>query len=206
VQSRSPIQVSKRVAGNPTSPRRNSSTELALAPQPSRHFLLALYHQNYFLAAYQHCVSRPASYSPYHYLDHDFCAHKHCCPSEDPPRATIHSGTLPRDLVDWTRSSSVRWLFDTRGTDSERLICCAGERGEPGETTTLSIESLLRCEVIPAHPYPPALAQLHRRLYYCTLRTGRTIRHCSCPTVTRHSSHRLDRTILFAVTATRART
>jgi hypothetical protein len=106
--------------------------------------------------------------------------------------------------VAWT--SSVRWLFDTRGTDSERLICCAGERGEPGETTTLSIESLLRCEVIPAHPYPPALAQLHRRLYYCTLRTGRTIRHCSCPTVTRHSSHRLDRTILFAVTATRART
>jgi hypothetical protein len=85
-------------------------------------------------------------------------------------------GTLPRDLrqVDVLIFGQlrgphlVRWLFEAtarRGKDSEEFVYCAGERGVPGETTTLSIESLLRCEEIPAHPYPPALAVLHRRLH-----------------------------------------
>ena len=135
-----------------------------------------------FLAAYWHCVSRPASYYSLAIPSSSsgsrpLCAHQqHCCPSEDPPRATLHSGnSAPRSrhvdslifgqlcgpiLVRWLSKATAR-----RGKDSEEFICCAGERGEPGETITLSIESLLRCEQIPAHPYPPALAVLHRRLH-----------------------------------------
>ena len=106
----------------------------------------------------------------------------------------------------WTRL--VRWLFKTtarRGKDSEEFICCAGERGEPGETTTLSIESLLRCEEI---------RRIHTRLrwlcftddyIYCPLRTGRQSDHCGFPTVTQPSSHCPRRTTLSAFTFTRPR-
>ena len=51
------------------------------------------------LAAYWHCVSRPAScYSlaiPSSSGSRPLCAHQqYCCPSEDPPRATLHSGNF----------------------------------------------------------------------------------------------------------------
>ena len=127
-------------------------------------------------------LARPlATHSPYHHhLDHDLCVLTNNTAvrlkTRRAPRSIV--GTLPRDLVTSTRSSlgcdcycwtrSVGWLFEAaarRCKDSEVFTCCAGERGEPGETTALTIESLRSCEAIPAHPYPPALAVLHRRLH-----------------------------------------
>lgn len=69
---------------------------------------------------------------------------------------------LPRDLVClgcyaiWSRTLFAGTCSydsqDRQGSDA--LICCAGERGELGERFHLSLELLLRCEEIPAHPVP----------------------------------------------------
>jgi hypothetical protein len=137
-------------------------------------------YQNYFLAAYYHCLSRPASHPQHYYPNHTFGVHQRC-PAPLKSRATFNSGASPPSrlvvvlwaaclLAAWTRL--VRWLFDTtirKRQDSEEVFYCAGERGEPAEGFALTVESLHSCEEIPAHPYPLArcaLATLHQRLHY----------------------------------------
>jgi hypothetical protein len=76
---------------------------------PSRHFPLAFsLYQNYFLAAVLALCLSPGLLLTRHTIVWitTLCAHKHCCPSEDPPRATIPQWELcPAIFVRSTRSS-----------------------------------------------------------------------------------------------------
>lgn len=158
----------------------HSSTELALAPCLIKTLPSCIPSLPEIISSllYQHCVSRPASYSLCIPSSGSLlCAFTNTAVRLKTRRAPrFHSGNFaPRSssgrrahlwAAAWTHS--VRWRFEAtarRGKDSEEFICCAGQKGEPGEATTIRIEPLLHCEEIPAHPYPPALAVLHRRLH-----------------------------------------